>query len=90
MQRAGIEGILGLQMRGTTLHVAPCVPKAWVGFGVVFRYRSARYEVQVENPQGVCGGIQLVILDGETLPKSQAGIPLTDDGAIHSIRIVLG
>ena len=90
MQRAGIEGILGFYIRGTSLHLDPCIPKTWPGFGIVFRYRSARYEVQVENPQGVCGGIQLVILDGETLPKSQAGIPLTDDGAIHWIRIVLG
>jgi hypothetical protein len=53
MQRAGIEGILGLRIRGTSLHLDPCIPKAWPGFGVVFRYRSARYEIQVENPQAL-------------------------------------
>ena len=90
MQRAGIEGILGLRIRGTSLHLDPCIPKAWPGFGVVFRYRSARYEIQVENPRGVSGRIQLAILDGETLPENKAGIPLTDDGATHQIRIVLG
>ena len=90
MQRAGIEGILGLQIRGTSLHFYPCIPKTWPRFGIVFRYHSARYEMQVENPQGVCGGIQLAILDGKTLPKGQADIPLTDDGATHRIRIVLG
>ena len=90
MQRAGIEGILGFRIRGMSLHLDPCIPKTWPGFGIVFRYHSARYEMQVENPQGVCGGIQLAILDSKTLPKGQAGIPLTDDGAIHQIRIVLG
>jgi cyclic beta-1,2-glucan synthetase len=90
MQRAGIEGIQGLRIRGTSLHLDPCIPKAWPGFGVVFRYRSARYEIQVENPQGVSGRIQLATLDGETLAGNKTGIPLTDDGATHQIRIVLG
>jgi len=90
MQRAGIEGILGLRIRGTSLHLDPCIPKAWPGFGVVFRYRSARYEIQVENPQGASGRIQLATLDGETLPGNKTCIPLTDDGATHQIRIVLG
>ena len=91
MQRAGIEGILGLRIRGTSLHLDPCIPKAWPGFGVVFRYRSARYEIQVQNPQGVSGDhIQLATLDGEALPGNEACIPLTDDGATHQIRIVLG
>jgi cyclic beta-1,2-glucan synthetase len=90
MQRAGIEGILGLRIRGISLHLDPCIPKAWPGFRIVFRYRSARYEIQVENPRGVSGGIELAILDGETLPRNEAGIPLADDGATHQIRIVLG
>lgn len=90
MQRAGIEGILGFYIRGMSLHLDPCIPKTWPGFGVVFRYRSARYEIQVENPRGVSGGIDLALLDGEALPKNDAGIPLTDDGATHQIRIVLG
>jgi cyclic beta-1,2-glucan synthetase len=90
MQRAGIEGILGLRIRGTSLRLDPCIPNAWPGFGVVFRYHSARYEIQVQNPHGVSGRIQLATLDGETLPGNEVGIALTDDGATHQIRIVLG
>jgi hypothetical protein len=52
-------------------------------------YRSARCEIQVENPRGVSGRIQLATLDGETLSGNKTGIPLTDDGATHQIRIVL-
>jgi hypothetical protein len=56
-----------------------------------FRYRSARYEISVENPLGVSRGVIAVKLDGEMLTGSQkASIPLVDDGARHSVQIVLG
>ena len=57
----------------------------------MFRYRSARYEIRVENPHSVRGGIQFAILNGEKLLEGpEAGIPLTDHGATHQLRIVLG
>ena len=49
----------------------------------MLRYRSARYEIQVENPRSVSRGIDLALLDGEALPKNDACIRLTDDGATH-------
>lgn len=90
MQRAGMEGILGVRVQGAFLHVDPCIPKTWPGFEVKLRYRSARYEIKVENPKGLSGGIQLASLDGKTLSEGTSGIPLTDDGATHQIRIILG
>jgi cyclic beta-1,2-glucan synthetase len=90
MQRAGMESILGLRIQGASLHLDPCISKAWPGFEIVFRYRSARYKIQVENPRGVSSGIELAILDGETIPGNHADISLADDGATHQIRIVLG
>ena len=32
MYRAGIEWILGLRLRGTMMHLDPCIPRAWPGF----------------------------------------------------------
>jgi cyclic beta-1,2-glucan synthetase len=90
MQRAGIEGILGLCMRGASLQLDPCIPKTWPGVGIVFRYRSARYDIRVENPGGVSRGIVLAELDGKALSGGQTRFPLADDGATHLIRIVLG
>jgi cellobiose phosphorylase len=52
LYRAGIEAILGFRLQGAFLSLAPCIPKAWPGFEIVFRYRSARYEIAVENPAG--------------------------------------
>ena len=32
MQRAGVESILGLRLRGDALELDPCIPKSWPGF----------------------------------------------------------
>ena len=90
MYRVGLESILGFRLRGATLVLDPCVPKAWPGFQIVFRYRTARYEIAVENPRGVCRGVTRVELDGEALSGDGAQIPLADDGATHRVRVVLG
>src|SRR5439155_15313698 len=45
MYRAGLEWILGFRLRGTRLVVDPCIPRAWQGFKIAFRYRSARYDI---------------------------------------------
>src|SRR4029079_1116707 len=40
MYRAGLEGILGFRVQGATLLIDPCVPHAWRGFEINFRYHS--------------------------------------------------
>jgi len=72
MYRAGLEEILGFRLQGATLLVDPCVPKAWPGFTIVFRYRSARYDIAVENPRGVSRGVAHAELDGVALPGDHA------------------
>jgi cyclic beta-1,2-glucan synthetase len=90
MYRAGVEWILGFQLRGTSLNVDPCIPRAWPGYTVTFRYHSARYELTVENPRGATRGVSSVELDGALIEAGAREIPLKDDGAAHHIRVVLG
>ena len=90
MYRAGVESILGFGLRGTTLILEPCIPRAWHRFELDFRYHSARYDIVVENPQGVSRGVVSAELDGRTLEGEGAAIPLADDGLTHSVRVVLG
>ena len=90
MYQAGVEWILGFRLRGTTLLVDPCIPRAWPGFHIDFRYHSSKYEIVVENPQGVSRGVVSAELDGEPLPGAGASIPLVDDGVTHVVRVVLG
>jgi cyclic beta-1,2-glucan synthetase len=89
MYRAGVEWILGVRLRGTRLYFDPCIPRAWRGFEVTFRYHSSRYEIVVENPQGVTRGVSSVKLDGVSLAEGSMHIQLADDGATHHVRVVL-
>lgn len=90
MYRAGLEWILGFRLQGKTLVIEPCIPRAWKGFELSFKYQSTRYEIAVENPGGVSSGVSQVELDGEALAAGTTRITLDDDGAVHRIRIVLG
>jgi len=90
MYRAGLEGILGFHLRGSSLHIDPCVPKGWRRFDIIFQYHSTRYEIGVENPRGVSRGVSELILDGEKIAGNHLGLPLVDDGATHRVKAVLG
>lgn len=90
MYRAGIEWILGFRVRGSVLHFDPCMPRVWRSFEITFRYHSSRYEIFVENPQGVARGVLSVELDGASLAGGSMHIQLDDDGATHHVRVVLG
>ena len=90
MYRAGLEWILGFRLQGTTLLLDPCIPKTWPGFKLTFRYHSARYDIEVVNPQGVCRGVVRTELDGKALPGNGGRIALADDGTTHRVRVVLG
>jgi cyclic beta-1,2-glucan synthetase len=89
MYRAGVESILGFRLRGTRLTVDPCIPRRWPGFELTFRYRSARYDIVVENPHGVSRGVTSIELDGVVADDS-SGVTLADDGSTHRLRVRLG
>lgn len=90
LYRAGIEGILGVHVQGTHLLLAPCIPKQWPGFELVYKYRSARYEISVSNPHGVNRGAVATTVDGISLPAGECRIQLLDDGATHQVELILG
>lgn len=90
MYRAGLESILGFTVEGNTLRLDPCVPRAWEDFEIVFRYRTTRYQISVDNHAGVCRGVARLELDDQVLPDGTAAITLVDDGKIHRLRAILG
>jgi cyclic beta-1,2-glucan synthetase len=90
MQRAGVESILGLRLRGDMLHLDPCIPRGWPRFEMTLRYRSARYEIVVENPGGASGGIAFAEADREVVAERPLRLKLLDDGATHHVLVRLG
>jgi len=90
LYRAGLEAILGFRLQGAFLLLAPCIPREWPRFEIIYKFRSARYEIAVENPQGVNRGVRRIELDGKTLPGGPARVPLVDDGLTHKVSVTLG
>ena len=88
MQRAGVEGILGLRILGGALHVDPCIPRDWPGFEATVAWRTAHYRVVVGNPAKVCRGVGSVRLDGADVTVGP--VPLLDDGSTHLVEVTLG
>jgi cyclic beta-1,2-glucan synthetase len=89
LHRAGVEWLLGVRLRGSRLVIDPCIPAAWPGFSVTLRHGAASYEIAVENPRGVCRGVEVLELDGVAL-ADRSGVPLVDDAQVHRVRVVLG
>ncbi len=90
MYRTAIEGILGIHLRGSTLSINPCIPRAWPGYEITYKHGTSRYQVAVENPNGVCRGIVRTSLDDREVSRSECKITLVDDGNYHYVRITLG
>ena len=91
MYRVAVEWLLGFRVQGANLALSPCIPHGWSGFEITYQYGTARYDIAVENPLGVCGGVLAIKLDGKKLMSSETMlIPLVDDGATHKVQLVLG
>ena len=90
LYRAGLEAILGFHVQGSRLRIAPCIPASWPRIEIAFRHQATRYEIVVENPEGVGRGVACAELDGRPLPEGDTLIALVNDGETHRVRVVLG
>jgi cyclic beta-1,2-glucan synthetase len=88
LYRTGLESLLGLRRQGATFAIDPCIPASWPEYTIVWRFRGARYEITVTNPEHRCRGVAEAELDGASIDA--AAIPLVDDGRTHVVRVVLG
>jgi cyclic beta-1,2-glucan synthetase len=57
---------------------------------MTIRYRSARYEIEVENPESTGRGIASADFDDAMIETRPLRVPLADDGLIHRLRVRLG
>ncbi len=88
MYRVALQGILGLERRGSFFTLDPRIPASWPTYSIDWRFGTSRYTIVVENPNRRCRGVASAELDG--VPVDPAAIPLADDGDEHRVRVVLG
>ena len=72
------------------LELNPCIPKDWPRFEMTLRHHAARYEIVVENPDGVSRGIASAQADGTAIAGRVLRLTLLDDGGTHHVLVRLG
>ena len=81
MYRLILESLLGVRLENQSLHFRPCLPAAWTGFALQYRWGRTVYSIQVEKQAGISDA--QLLLDG--IRQSNAVLPLQDDGVAHSV-----
>jgi cellobiose phosphorylase len=85
MYRLLIETLLGVNMEGDHLRLAPHMPKAWATFKIHYRYRQTPYHITITRLATDSPGTSLLSLDGGELPGDT--IPLKDDRREHTVEM---
>jgi cellobiose phosphorylase len=88
LHRFIVEALLGIQIRGDRLTIAPCLPASWPGYRARLRRGEATiYRIEVDNASGAGRGVRELSLDGRSL--AGAAVQLADDGVRHEVHVVL-
>ncbi|MFO1019855.1 MAG: glucoamylase family protein [Planctomycetales bacterium] len=87
MYRVAVESIAGIQIRGDTLTLIPCIPADWPGFEITLKRGQTSWRILIQNPDRRESGIRQVSLNGQ--PLTALEIPLTNDGKTHQIEAVM-
>ena len=83
MYRLIVESLLGLELQGQSLHFRPCLPAAWKGFTLQYRWGRTEYAIEVQ--QLAEAAEVRVLLDG--MLQTDAALYLQDDGAVHRVAV---
>lgn len=89
MQRVGLETILGLQVEGNQLSIAPHIPSVWSEYAIDFLWKETKYQIKIINPDHISHGAVSMTLDGIAIDVGQP-ILMEDDKNTHAVicRIV--
>ena len=85
MYRLLIETLLGVNLEGDHLRLAPCLPKAWTTYKIHYRYRQTVYHITITRLAADSAGANRLILDGQEIPGKT--IPLQNDRREHAVEM---
>jgi len=85
MYRLLVETLLGLIREPERLRFRPCLPAAWEGYKLHYRYRETYYRITIAKAPD---GMARVLVDGVAQPD--ASLPLVDDRHDHQVQVFIG
>ena len=80
------QHILGIKPSYNGLEIDPCICSQWKEYTVNRRFRGSRYEITVQNPNGVCKGVREILLDGQPIEGNL--VPCIPGE--HKVTVLLG
>ncbi|MBN1535389.1 MAG: hypothetical protein JW908_01565 [Anaerolineales bacterium] len=86
--QAATQWILGIRPEYGGLRIDPCIPSTWRGFSVQRKFRGQKSHIKVNNPEGVCRGVEKMIIDGTLVTENI--IPPDLPEIEHQIEVWLG
>lgn len=81
------QNILGIQPDYDGLLIDPCIPANWKEYTVTRRFRGAVYSIKVNNPEGICKGVESLTVNGERIEGNR--VPVLEPGKVHSVEVTL-
>ncbi len=88
MYRLTVETLLGLQLEGDHLRIAPCVPAEWDSYKIHYRFRETVYHITISRIGEPSRQVTRLTLDGAEYPDTR--FPLIDDHQEHFVEVELG
>ncbi|MDP2760230.1 MAG: glucoamylase family protein [Sideroxyarcus sp.] len=93
MYRLTVETLLGLNLEGDHLRIAPCIPAHWNEYKIHYRYRDTFYHITIkrigEQPEHAIrvtvDGVLVDVAGGTGQP--QGLIPIVDDRRDHHVEV---
>jgi cellobiose phosphorylase len=85
MYRLLTETLLGLNLAGDRLRLAPRFPKSWASYKIHYRYRQTVYHITISRRPESPDAETTISLDGRNLPDKS--IPLLDDHIEHFVEM---
>ncbi|MHB1053232.1 MAG: GH36-type glycosyl hydrolase domain-containing protein [Thiobacillus sp.] len=97
MYRLTVETLLGLNLEGDHLRIAPCIPTDWESYKIRYRFHDTFYHITIKRVGDTPEHMIRVTLDGVVINgsgidgtgKPQGMIPLVDDRRDHFVEVEL-
>ena len=87
---ATMQGIIGCRADYDGLIIDPSIPDSWDEFKLIRRFRDIEYHITVKNPDHVCHGVKILLVEGETMPDCKIPYNKKQKGKKVNVMVVLG